>query len=113
VVIAVKEYSETAAAIINGALVFSVLSAANTSLYIASRTLYGLTYRILGRSAISKQFKRLSAVWEVTGAPASALFWSVLIFYALPFLELVRQEPHRSRIQKVSTCRGPPGGGFV
>ncbi|KAI8629048.1 amino acid transporter [Xylariaceae sp. FL1651] len=99
VVIAIMERSQTGAAIVNGALVFSVLSAANTSLYIASRTLYGLTYRIRGRSAISKLLKKLSTVWEVTGAPAAALFWSVALFYPLPFLELVHDEPHKQRIQ--------------
>jgi amino acid transporter len=34
------------AAVINGALIFSALSAANTNLYTASRTLFGLTWEL-------------------------------------------------------------------
>ncbi|ORY60027.1 amino acid permease-domain-containing protein [Pseudomassariella vexata] len=77
------------AGIINGCLIFSTISAANTSLYIASRTLYGLTYRITGRNPLSRKLRKASVIWEVTGTPAMALLWSVLAFYWLPWLEMV------------------------
>ncbi|KAI1075590.1 amino acid transporter [Whalleya microplaca] len=86
--------------IINGCLIFSVISAANTSLYIASRTLYGLTYRIKGRNIFSRQLKKASIMWEFTGVPASALLWSLISFYWLPWLSQVENQ---EAVNKVNT----------
>src|SRR5438876_484850 len=44
-VIAIYRYlDQSLAGFVNGCLIFSIASAANTSLYVASRTLYGLVY---------------------------------------------------------------------
>ena len=74
---------------LNACLLFSVLSASNTSLYVASRTLYGLTRKI-PRSAnvFMKIFRSFSIVIPSTGVPAAALVVSAISFFWLPFLQL-------------------------
>jgi yeast amino acid transporter len=77
------------AGVVNGCLIFSILSSANTCLYISSRTMYGLTYHLRGTNPLSRYFKRtIGKVWPSTSVPAMALFFSVLLFYWLPFLLL-------------------------
>jgi len=74
------------AGFLNGCLIFSVLSASNTSLYVASRTLYGLT-----READKHKLRAIhvmSTVVPKTGAPAAAVVVSALSFFWLPFLQL-------------------------
>lgn len=82
-----------AAGIVNGFLLFSILSAANTSVYFGSRILYGLTYRSRGRNVISRQFLQIGKVWKITWVPAMALFSSVVAFYWLPWLRLEESVP--------------------
>jgi len=77
------------AGFINACLIFSVLSAANSALYIASRTMYGLTYKIQGTNPVSRIFQKASRVTRhPRGVPVVALFASVLLPYWLPFLQL-------------------------
>lgn len=77
------------AGVVNGCLIFSILSSGNTCLYIASRTMYGLTYHLRGTNPVSRYFKRtVGMVWPSTRVPAMALFFSVILFYWLPFLIL-------------------------
>ncbi|KAL7627291.1 hypothetical protein AAE478_001480 [Parahypoxylon ruwenzoriense] len=99
VVIAMWRYGH-GSGVFNALLIFGVISAANTSLYIASRTLYGLTYRIRGRNILSKQLKKASIMWEFTGVPAMAIFWSVMSFYWLPWLSKIEQ---RDAVRKLNT----------
>jgi len=87
-VIAVYSDNPGLAAFLNGCLIFSVVSAANTALYVASRTLYGLTYN-LGDGLLARRFKGASTIWDATGVPAAALFLTVLSFYWLPWLMLI------------------------
>lgn len=76
------------AGVINGFLIFSVLSASNTSLYVSSRTLYGLAREIPDTTWIGKKMSGLSFVVRQTGVPAMALLFSAVSFFWLPFLQL-------------------------
>jgi yeast amino acid transporter len=71
---------------VNGCLIMSVVSAAATSLYIASRTLYGLVYSLRGSNWVSSQLKTLGTIWRSTHVPSKALLATVLVFYWLPWL---------------------------
>ena len=73
---------------LNGCYIFSVLSASNSALYVASRTLYGLTRDLPRRYFVTRNLGKLSAVVRKTGVPAMALFVSVISFFWLPFLHL-------------------------
>lgn len=75
------------AGLLNGCIIFSALSTANSSLYIASRVLYGMTRSILPRSPWAI-FRGLGSVWNKTGVPIRALWASFLFFIWLPFLRL-------------------------
>jgi amino acid transporter len=74
------------AGFLNGCLLFSVLSASNTSLYVSSRTLYGMTREIPDTNWFGKWIHKLSLVVPQTGVPAAALLFSAASFYWLPFL---------------------------
>lgn len=50
------------AGFLNACLIFSVLSASNTSLYVASRTLYGLATQIPDTNAVGKRLQWLKIV---------------------------------------------------
>jgi amino acid transporter len=76
------------AGFLNGALIFSVLSASNTSLYVASRTLYGLALDVPTTSRAGKILHSFSVVVPQTGVPARALIFSALAFIWLPFINL-------------------------
>lgn len=75
------------AGLLNGCMIFSALSAANTSLYFASRNLYGMTRKI-DRRKWYRFLKFLGIVWHRTGVPMWALSVSFIAFYWLPFLQL-------------------------
>lgn len=72
---------------LNGCLIFAALSAANTSLYIASRALYGMT-RAINPWKWFGWLKLLGTVWHKSGVPMWALVASALSFGWLPFLQL-------------------------
>ena len=76
------------AGVLNGCLIFSVLSASNTSLYVSSRTLYGITREMPDTNWFNKQIRQLSLVVRGTGVPAAALLFSAVSFFWLPFLQL-------------------------
>lgn len=79
---------QSLAGFLNGCLIFSVLSASNTSLYVSSRTLYGITREMPGTNWLNRQIKLLSLVAPRTGVPAAALLFSAVSFFWLPFLQL-------------------------
>lgn len=88
IVIAALEAGYTrSAGLLNGCMIFSALSAANTALYLSSRTLYGMTRKINPWRWFGI-LKFLGSVWHKTGVPMWALFLSFLAFYWLPFLQL-------------------------
>lgn len=89
-VIALMEAGERVwPAFITGALVFSVISAALTNLYVASRSLFGITRRIDRRAGrIPRLFAKLGTVRAGTSVPAWALFVSAISFWWLPFIRL-------------------------
>ena len=88
IVIAAYEIGhKPAAGFLNGCLIFSALSCSNTALYMASRTLYGMT-RIINPSRSLQVLKSLGSVWPKNGVPMWALFVSFLAFYWLPFAQL-------------------------
>jgi amino acid transporter len=79
---------KTLAGTMNGFLIFSVLSAGNTSLYVASRTLYGLARDVPETNFIGKWLHKASIVVPQTKVPAAALVISALSFIWLPFVQL-------------------------
>lgn len=76
---------QSLAGFLNGCLIFSVPSISNTSLYVSSRTLYGITP---DTNWLNKQIRRLRLVVPRTGVPAAALLFSAASFFWLPFLQL-------------------------
>lgn len=92
IVIAAFQYGSHAAGwYFNGCIVYFCLSAANTALYVSSRTLFGLT-RELGSSEKSswylKPFQYLGTTSSFTQVPHWSLFVSAIAFFWLPFLQL-------------------------
>lgn len=81
------------AGFLNGCLIFSVLSASNTSLYVSSRTLHGLATQIPETNIIGRKLQWLKVVPWRSGVPAWALVASALAFCWLPFLQLKRGYP--------------------
>ncbi|KAL8303154.1 hypothetical protein RB600_006860 [Gaeumannomyces tritici] len=86
-----------AAHAVNGILLFATVSAANASLYVASRTLYGLTYGEDKGVSFVKSIKRwlrrhTGSVTEYTGAPTKALFVTVVAWYFLIGLDFGREK---------------------
>ncbi|KAL2011103.1 hypothetical protein VTN00DRAFT_3821 [Thermoascus crustaceus] len=88
IVAAWKAGHHNIAGFLNGCFIFSVLSASNTSLYVSSRTLYGLTREMPDTNWVNRQIKRLSLVVKETGVPAAALLFTAVSFIWLPFLQL-------------------------
>lgn len=77
------------AGFLNAGLIFTCLSAANTSLYVSSRTLYGLTRELHeNRRWPLNWFAKLGTIHPKTSVPVWALLASVLAFIWLPFLHL-------------------------
>jgi amino acid transporter len=73
--------------LLNGCMMFSVLSAANTALYISSRAMYGMTRTIHPWKGF-RWLRMLGTVWHRNGVPMWALFISAIAFFWLPFLQL-------------------------
>jgi hypothetical protein len=77
--------------VINGILIYAGISTANTALYVASRTLYGLT-RDLSSTSESKMvrlFAKLNTVSPTTRIPVWALIVSCLVFSCwTPFIDI-------------------------
>lgn len=76
------------AGFLNGAMIFSTLSASNTSLYVASRTLYGLALDIPTTTWLGRFLHSFSVVVPKTGVPARALIMTAFAFFWLPFINL-------------------------
>lgn len=76
------------AGFLNGAMIFSVLSSSNTSLYIASRTLYGIAENVPTTSWLGRLLHSFAVVVPKTGVPARALIVSAVAFIWLPFINL-------------------------
>jgi yeast amino acid transporter len=75
------------AGFLNGCLIFSVVSASNTSLYVSSRTLYGMIREMPDTNWFYNKIRWISKVPR-TGVPAVAILISAVAFYWLPFLQL-------------------------
>ena len=86
IVIAARGYGH-APGVFNAFMIYACLSAANSSLYIASRTLYGMTRTINPWRRFSV-LKVLGTVWHKTGVPMWALLLSFISFIWLPFVQL-------------------------
>lgn len=75
---------------LSGCIIFCLLSCANTALYVASRTLFGLTREIPSSHTfwLMRWLSRLGTTTPRTYVPAWALILSVLPFCWLPFVHL-------------------------
>lgn len=90
VVLAALDAGRTGTAVFfNAALIYSILSTANTAMYNSSRTLYGMTYKIQGNTSLSRRFRRVSRLEKKTKVPAVAMFCSLLSFGWLPILHWI------------------------
>jgi amino acid transporter len=79
------------AGFLNACLIFTCLSAATTSLYVSSRTLYGLTRELReDRPWPLSWFAKFGTIHPKTSVPVWALFVSALAFIWLPFIHLLR-----------------------
>lgn len=87
IIAALRAGSPKISGLLNGCMIFSALSASNTALYIASRSLYGMT-RTISPWRWFAWLRELGTVWHRTGVPMWALLVSALAFVWLPFLEL-------------------------
>lgn len=95
------------AAVINAFLLYSAISTASSSLFIASRTLYGigLTAEVHSdRHFIVNMISRFAQVNNTTGVPETAVYFS-LFFIWLPFLSLGTSETAH-QIQQLATSFG-------
>ena len=73
---------------LNGCFIFSVLSASNTSLYVASRILFGLARETKQTTPLGKLFHGLCKVELRSEVPVRAILVSAISFLWLPFLNL-------------------------
>jgi amino acid transporter len=85
--------------ILNFGLIIAVLSTSNTSLYVASRTLYGLTQGVNPKDKTWGWLSIFSRTTPKTNIPAFALLFSAFAFCWVPFLRfsqsLTNQEVSR------------------
>jgi amino acid transporter len=81
---------ESLAGFINACLIFSLVSVSNTSIYVSSRTLYGMTRKIGAENIVAKILRSFSIVVPKTGVPAAAMMISVISFAWMPFLEYTK-----------------------
>jgi len=88
-VLAIYRSNVTFAALVNGCLIFSVISTAHTAICYASRTLFALASRTSGQDRITRHIRNWGSYLNATGLPAKAVFVSVVAFLWLQFLELV------------------------
>jgi len=88
-----------------GACVFSVISAANTSLYLASRTFYGLCLDLPDSPGLIRGLKHIcTSVRRSTSAPLAALLFCVTAFFWLPFLHFQHTSTvDTSQVQNISS----------
>jgi yeast amino acid transporter len=84
---------------LNGCLIMAVLSAANTALYVASRTLFGLTREFDPNTEYLGWISKLSTTTHNRKVPAASLFASAFAFCWVPLLHLTK----KSSDQDVST----------
>ena len=89
------------AGLFNGALLYSAVSAANTNLYISSRTLYGMTRR---PAPNFNWLRVLASVWHKNGVPMVALLISAIFFIWLPIVAV------RGGYSIAEVCTDIPGG---
>lgn len=90
--------STTLASVLTGILMYSGLSAANTALYVASRTLYGFARNIEVTDKSRWYRKTLygaSAVLPWTGAPLWGVIVPVVLLCWLPFIHLSEDSTKR------------------
>ncbi|PYI31513.1 amino acid transporter [Aspergillus indologenus CBS 114.80] len=88
------------AGFLNGCLLFSAFSAANTSLYVASRTLYGIASSIPDNFWIARKLRTLSPGTQV---PVAALLVTAFAFCWVPFLNINDGFVRKQVVQVVST----------
>lgn len=96
-----------------GFFVITAWSAANTSLYVCSRTLYGLTaplaprpgqYRSDPRSRLSWTFGWLALTTDTAKVPFYAVVFSVVVFFWIPYLPLWSGDSAASLVTLAKTC---------
>jgi yeast amino acid transporter len=104
-ILAIYGFLPGMASVINGFIIFSVISAGNSSLYYASRALWGLTYGLEGNSSISKRLRGLSVLMDRTGSPARAIIFTWIAFSWIPFLTLVSFKANDVRVFRVYYLR--------
>ncbi|GKZ19837.1 hypothetical protein AbraIFM66951_007789 [Aspergillus brasiliensis] len=104
IIAALNTGNRSMAGFLNGCLFFSVLSAANTSLYVASRTLWGMAKHIPGVHQHKEVWikRKLAILSERTKVPVVSLLVSLLAFCWVPFLQLANSSTVQQVIQVIS-----------
>jgi amino acid transporter len=101
-IIAIYGLNPDLAGFVNACLIFSVLSAGNSAIYYSSRTIWGLTYNLQGQNRVSRWFQRLSPLMASSGVPIRAIFFTIGIFFWIPYLQLL---PSTERVRFVKCSR--------
>ena len=95
VIALIEAQSPALATVVTIALMYCGLSAANTALYVASRTIYGFARNIdipRDASRLRRFCARISDVLPTTGAPLFAVMLPVGVLYWLPFVHIEEDE---------------------
>lgn len=113
VVIALLSKIPHLANVFNAFLVFTCLSCAGTNLYVASRTLFGLTSRLDGGEGQRWWLRVLAWFGKTDGrrVPLRAMIFSAIAFWWVPFLQLISGPSNtRSSVNMVRAPQSPHFG---
>jgi len=98
--LAVLHFDHTAQTAMNVLLIFSALSAANTALYVSSRTLFATCREpSFGKSVIQKLLRQIGNVHNRTRVPVQAIFWTVVVLIWMCVLEMLNSDEYFNIIQ--------------
>ena len=91
--------------VFNGFMIFCIMSASNTGLYVSSRSLFGLCRGLNGNSdnPVVYWLAKLGESTKRTKVPALALMASALAFYWLPFVHLTNSGSAQNLVEIMAT----------
>jgi len=96
IIAALKQNEKLLARAMNGIMMFCALSAANSTIYVSSRVLYGMAY-MNAKDSRNQRWNWLAYVTE-SGVPLNAVLVSSLAFAWLPFTQLAHDKISASRL---------------
>lgn len=96
IIAALRQHENTLARALNGIMMFCALSAANSTVYVSSRMLYGMAY--MNAKESRNQFWNWLAYVNENGVPLTAVLVSSAAFAWLPFTQLAHDQVSASRL---------------